>query len=512
MPRIEVVVALLIAAIPLLGLARRAAVPYPIVLVLGGLILGFVPGLHVQLDPNLVLLVFLPPLLYWESVTAPTDDMRENARWVWTLAVGLVFATMLAVAAVAHTLLPSLGWAAAFVLGAVVAPTDEVAAVPVAERLGVPRHVTSVIDGEALLNDAVSLVLYAVAVRAVVSGTFAPGAAVEQLVLSAVGATVIGLIVGWLAVLAWKYFEDPQLEIVVSGLAPFIAYVPADRLHWSGVLAVVVTGIYVNRWTTKVLTPQTRLQGAGWWETTVFLINVFIFIVLGMQLHDIVAAVLQRHSWGELLRDAVLVNVVVVAVRFAFVFGLAALPGMTVEPHGAPNKKHLTVVAMAGMRGALSLAAALGIPIALGGGRFFPERDLLIFLTFSVILVTLVGGGLLLPVVIKALRIEPSDEDSNEIRAAMDAVTEAALHVVDDAERSGAIDHERAQLLRRHYEYGRALRDARAARQLTDLKRDILEAQRRALLELRQQGKIDNTVLRRVLVAIDQEEQQLAEV
>jgi monovalent cation/hydrogen antiporter len=327
MDRVEVFVGLLIAAIPLVGLARRWKIPYPIVLVIGGLGLGFVPGLpRIELSPDLVLLIFLPPLLYWESITAPTDEMRANARMIWPLAIGLVILTTAVVALVAHALVPALGWAAAFVLGAVVAPTDEIAAVPVAERLGVPRHVIAIIDGEALLNDAGSLVIYAAAVAAVVSGTFSWALASLQFVLAAVGAVAIGLAAGGAAILAWRQFQDTRLQAVISVLLPFVAYVPAQQLQLSGVLAVVTAGVFVNRYTPLVMTPSSRLQVVGWWETTVFLANAVVFILVGMQLHGLVGAALGHgHSWSQLLWVAAAVNAAIVVVRFGWVYGQAAL-------------------------------------------------------------------------------------------------------------------------------------------------------------------------------------------
>ena len=511
MARIEIVVVLLMIAIPLIGVARKATIPYPIVLVLGGLVLGFVPGLpHVTLDPQLVLLVFLPPLLYWEAVTAPTDEMRANARWVWTLAIGLTLATIGAIAAVFHALNPAFGWAAAVVLGAVVAPTDELASAQVAERLGVARHVIAVIDGEALLNDAASLVVYAAAVGAVVTGRFALGTAALAFVAAALGAVAIGLVTGWLAVAAWRRFEEPMLQTAISVLVPFVAYVPAVHLQWSGVLAVVVAGVYVNRRTPRVLTPATRLFGSGWWETTVFLVNVLIFVVLGMQLHDIAGRVLSRHSWTELLVDAAVLTVVVVGLRFAWVFAQGALPFMAPRDHGAADAKHLAVTAMAGFRGAVSLAAALGIPAVVAGGAAFPERDLIVFLTFAIIVVTLVGGGLVLPYAIRALRLPPERDERDELRLAMHAVADAALAAIDDAARENGLDEESTTLLRRRYEGmrdryedgDRALGDAEAIA-LAAAQRRVGAAQRAALVGLRERGDVDNTVMRRVLTLLD---------
>lgn len=511
MARIEIIVVLLVIAIPLVGAARKANIPYPIVLVLGGLVLGFVPGLpHVTLDPQLVLLVFLPPLLYWEAVTAPTDEMRANARWVWTLAIGLTLATIGAITLVFHALNPAFGWAVAVVLGAVVAPTDELASMQIAHRLRVARHVIAIVDGEALLNDAASLVIYAAAVSTVVTGRFALGADALAFIVAALGAVAIGLVTGWLAVAAWRRFEEPMLQTAISVLVPFVAYVPAVHLQWSGVLAVVIAGVYVNRRTARVLTPSTRLFGSGWWETTVFVVNLLIFVVLGMQLHDIAGRVLARHAWTELAVDAAVLTAVVVGLRFAWVFAQGTLPFMAPRDHDEADAKHLAVTAMAGFRGAVSLAAALGIPAVVAGGGAFPERDLIVFLTFAIILVTLVGGGLVLPYAIRALRLPPSRDERDELQHAMRAVADVALAAVDGAARESDLDSESATLLRRRYEEmrdryddgDRTLNDAEA-RKLAAAQRRVSAAQRAALLALRDDGEIDNTVLRRVLTLLD---------
>jgi CPA1 family monovalent cation:H+ antiporter len=511
-----ILIGLLIAAIPLVALARRLGVPYPIVLTIGGLVLGFVPGLELTLDPQAVLLLALPPLLYWESVTAPTDDIRANGAWVWPLAIGLVLATTAVVAVVMRGAVPHLTWAAAFVLGAVVAPTDEIAAVPIAERLGVPRHVVSIIDGEALLNDAVSLIIYTSAVAAVVTGSFSLPLASAQLVGAALGALAIGLIVGRLAVAAWRRFRDIELQLLVSVLLPFVAYAPANALHLSGVLAVVTAGVYVNRWTPIVLRPSTRLQAIGWWNTSVFLVNVVLFTVLGMQLHGIVTRALIDHSWTELLLDALILNVTIIVVRFGWVGVQRSLPWVRTPAHAGTDWKHGVVIALSGLRGTISLAAALGIPVTIATQALFPERDLIVFLTFTVILVTLVGGGLVLPLTIRALRLPARvDEEGAELRLAMRATLDAALRTLDEAEQSGEIGHEDARLLRRRYrrrlsrfdEKGTV--DARRLRAFAETQRRVLDAELAALVALRRAGRIDNTVLRQVQTTLDLRQAQV---
>jgi CPA1 family monovalent cation:H+ antiporter len=516
---IELLVGLLVVTIPLVALARRAHVSYPIVLVLGGLLLGFVPGLPaVRLDPNLVLLIFLPPLLYWEAVTAPTDVMLANPGQIAMLAVGLVFATTVAVAVAAHAVIPGLPWAVAFVLGAIVAPTDELASAPVLERLKMPRHLIAIVEGESLVNDALSLVLYAAAVTAAVTGVVQLWHIALYLVVAAIGALVLGLVVGRVAVEGWRRITDTQLQGVISLLVPFLAYAPAQRYGISGVLSVVTAGVYVNRFTPEVLTPSTRLQLVGFWETFVFVANALLFLLVGLQLHGIAAGIVQHYSWQSIVLYTIVVNVVIIVVRFGWILVTEYLPligGSSEHPDG--DWKHAVIASWSGLRGAVSLAAALALPIGVASGAPFPHRDLIIFLTFTVILVTLVGGGLSLPAVITALHVaDEGDEEAEDVRRAIAGIAKAALERIGSLEREGRIDAAHAADLRRRYEHEKHLTHSPAAagvpeeeRRRWHAEREVIAAQRRALIDLRQRGEIDNVVLRRVLTSLDLAERRL---
>jgi monovalent cation/hydrogen antiporter len=354
------------AAIPLVALARRSGVSYPIVLVLGGLALGFVPGLpQVALEPDLVLVIFLPPLLYWESITAPTDAMRANAKPIWFLAIGLVVATTAAVAGVAHAFIPQLGWPMAFVLGAIVAPTDELASAPVLDALRMPRALIAIVEGESLLNDATSLILYAAAVGAVVTGAFKFWPTVGWFFFSALGGIIVGWIAAQLARLVWQRVRDTNLQVVVSFTLPYFTFLTAGRLGVSSVLAAVYAGIAANGFTPVVLTPQARLQAAGFWNTVVFLANAILFLLVGLQLHTLVHQVLARYTWLTLILDVLAVNVTVILVRFVWFIGNEFTPGLPLVSGGdvAPNWRRALVAAWSGLRGSVSLAAALAIPV-----------------------------------------------------------------------------------------------------------------------------------------------------
>ena len=512
-PQIGSIVILLVLTIPLVALARRANIAYPIVLVCGGLALGFIPGLpSVHLDPNVVLFVFLPPLLYWEAITAPTDVMWANRAQIAMLAIGLVFVTTIAVALVAHTVIPSMPWAVAFVLGAIVAPTDELASIPVLERFHIPRHVIAIVGGESLVNDALSLVLYAAAVTTAMTGIVDVRQILSYLVLGAIGSIVVGVLAGRIAVEGWRRIRDTELQSVISLLLPFVAYVPAQKLGTSGVLEVVAAGVYVNRFTPTVLTPDARLRLIGFWETSVFVANALLFLFVGLQLHEIATRVFARDSWPTVFWYTVAINVAVIVVRFAWILLTEYLPFFTASSeHADANWKHAIVASWSGFRGAVSLAAALAVPITVASGAPFPHRDLLIFLTFTVIVATLVGGGLTLPAVISWLKItDSSSEEGEDLQRALAGASEAALERISALESDGDLDPEHARALRTRYEQTwertKLSSDAKAledSKHRSRAEREVIEAGRRALIAMRERGEIDNAVLRRVLLALD---------
>jgi CPA1 family monovalent cation:H+ antiporter len=390
-----IIVGLLGVALPLIALARRANIPYPIVLVAGGLVLGFIPGMpRLALDPNLVLVIFLPPLLYWEAVNAPTDVMRKNWSQIWVLAFGLVVATAVVVAFVAHAAIANLSWAMAFVLGAIVAPTDELAAAPILERMRMPRHLIAIVVGESLLNDATALILYAFAVTAAVTGTFSLGSALLQFVIRAVGGIAVGLIVGRLAIEGWRRIKDTQLQGIISFEISYLAYLFADRFGLSAVLAVVYGGMYVNRYTPRVLTSATRIRSVGYWDTVVFLINAVLFLLVGLQLEELAHNVLLEYSWRTVAFYVLVINLTVVAMRFAWILGVEYLPiiGASSE-HSKGDWRHALIASWSGLRGAVSLAAALALPVAIAGGGPLPHRHLVIFLAFTVDRQSPIGSG-----------------------------------------------------------------------------------------------------------------------
>ena len=525
MEKLDVLAGLLAAVIALVLLARRLQIPPPIALVLGGLALGFIPHLpRIALPPNLVLFVFLPPLLYTQAITSSWRDFVINRRSILLLAVGLVLATTGAVALIAHAAVPGLPWAAAFVLGAIVAPTDPVAAAAIVQSLKVPRNILTILTGESMVNDGASLVAYKLAVAAAVSGHFSLIKGSGEFVWSSLGGVGVGLAVGWvIGAVRRRLKPDPTVENAVSLLSPFAAYLPADALGVSGVLAVVALGLYLGRQGSRFITASTRLQAQAMWGMVDFLLNSLLFILVGLQLRLLLdhpaAADLPR-----LLLQAVLVSVTVVAVRLAGVFGAAYLPRL-ISPRLGERVldlpwQEVTMTAWTGMRGGISLAAALALPLAISGASPFPQRDLLIFLTFTVILSTLVVQGLSLPWLIRRLGLSDDGEAAREEAEARRQAGQAGLARLDMLAAAEELPEELIEDLRGHFTRMTARYAARAdgdgdaereasASALRRLRRKMVEAERRTVVGLRDDGTISDEVLQRIQQALDLDEQRL---
>ena len=392
------ILAILVVIAILFEIARRFGVPYPSLFVLGGLALAFIPGLpRIALQPELVLLVFLPPLLFTAAVETPIRDLRVQLAPILRLSFGLVLFTMVLVAAVVHAAI-GLEWAAAFALGAIVAPTDAIAATQVFRRIGVPRVATTLLEGESLLNDATALVAYRAAVLAVASGAFILSDALATFVIAAAGGVALGALVGRVGGEVLRRLDDPPVEVIVSLVLPFAAYLPADRFGLSGVLAAVTAGLMIGGRLGKILSPNSRVLWLSTWKMVAFVLNGFVFVLIGLELPHILEGLAGR-SPQLILGLVVLVCAVVVLSRIVWVFAASLLPGsprQVIAKRDARLAGRLTfVVSWAGLRGAVSLAAALALPAT------FPERDLILLLTFAVILVTLVGQGLTLPRVVR---------------------------------------------------------------------------------------------------------------
>jgi monovalent cation/hydrogen antiporter len=522
---VDLVVCLLIILAALTIVARQLNLSYPIVLVIGGLILALFPRLpEVRLEPDIVFLVFLPPLLYWDALNSSWRDFRENWRAISLLAVGLVFTTTMAVMLAAHFMLGFL-WGPAFVLGAVLGPTDTVAAAAILERFSLPRRLSVVLRGESLLNDALALVLYETAVHVTRTKAYVWGSVSVGFCLAAFGGIAIGLVIGWLMFRLRRLAPDPLVGNTIALLTGFAAYLPADALHVSGVLAVVSAGLY-HSWEGPRSTPaKTRLQSVATWEVITFLLNGLLFILIGLQLRTILES-LSAGSLRSIIRGSLLVGGTVILVRILWVFISAYISrafGCRHQTHDPyPAWKEPALISWMGIRGGISLAAALAIPTSLADGSPFPGRNEILFLTFAVILVTLVLQGLSLPALLRRLDFPQEDNERTEESRAREAITGVALRYLASTAKSDEI-HQRAveqlqdayrkkaQLLEITRKTGFDNPDARYAKQLVSLERELIRMQRTTLIDLRDRGAISDDVLRRFQLRLDLEEAQLDE-
>ncbi len=518
MENIAIILVVLSIATVLSVIANRLLVPYPILLVLVGLCLGFIPGLpRVRLAPDTVFLVFLPPILYAAAWYTSWREFKANLRPISLLAVGLVLTTTTAVAVVAHELVAGMSWAAAFVLGAIVSPPDAVAATAITKRLNVPKRVTTILEGESLVNDATGLVAYKFAVAAVVSGAFSLWDAGMQFVVVATGGVAVGLAGGVaLSLVHRRFHNSPAVETTLTLLAPFSMYLLAESIHVSGVLAVVTTGLYLTNRSAELFSPAARLQAYSVWDIFVFLLNGFIFVIIGLQLPDVLNGA-SSEPLGALLLDTAIICLTVILIRIAWVFPAAYIPRWILkEPR--LEWKFPALVAWAGMRGIVTLAAALALPIVMTDGSPFPKRDFIIFASFAVILSTLVIQGLSLPFIIRWLGFDEENTEQLEELYARRKAAEAAISHIEELAASGTITADVVNRLRTKYDDRLAQLTSSpfmpfkpTGKHLTfqQLQHAVLTRERQTAIELRKQGDISDEVLRRIEHELDLEESRL---
>jgi Na+/H+ antiporter len=508
------------AAVALLLLADRLKLPYPVLLVLGGLGLGFMPWLETpELAPELVLVIFLPPLLYSAALYNSPRDLLRNAGPISLLSLGLVLLTVGGVAVAAHALV-GLSWPTAFVLGAVVSPTDAAAAIFIAQRLPIPRRVLVIIEGENLVNDGPALVSYQLAVAAVSTGVFVAWRAGLGFVLTVTGGAAVGLAVGWMIGLIRRRLDNPQVEITLSLATGYLAYIPAEEAGVSGVIAAVTAGLYLGWQAPRLVGPVTRLQTVSVWQSIQFLLNAALFILVGSQLPGILDD-LGDERVTTLALDALLISLVVIVLRVAWVFALTYGPRALfhhMRERDVTPWQNLLLLSWTGMRGGVSLAAALAIPIATTAGTAFPDRDRIIFLTFGVILVTLLVQSLTLPPMLRRLRVAFDDDDDREEVAARVEAANAAIARLDQLAGEDWVREDTAERVRALYRFragrfearqrGDGAVEARSA-DYQRLMRELISAQRAVLLRLRNERRISDEVMRRVERELDLEEVRL---
>jgi Na+/H+ antiporter len=522
---VYLVVCLLIVLAALVNVARRLDISYPIVLVIGGLLLALFPRLpDVRLEPAIVFLVFLPPLLYWDALNSSWRDFRDNRRPISFLAIGLVLASTVAVLLVAHFML-GFSWSTAFVLGAVLGPTDTVAAAAILERFNLPRRLMSVLRGESLLNDALALVLYETAVHVTQTRTYVLGSVSIGFVLAAAGGVAIGLAVGWAMLRIQRLTSDPLVRSTIGLLTGYAAYLPADLLHVSGVLAVVTAGLYLGWEDPRIMAAKTRLQSIATWEVLTFLLNGLLFILIGLQLRTIVKS-FSLESFGAIIYGCLLVSGTVILVRILWVFISTYVPRALSRRPRAPDPYPVwhepVLISWIGIRGGISLAAALAIPTSLASELPFPRRNEILILTFAVILVTLVLQGLSLPYLLRWLNFPADGAERAEEHKAQEKIAEVALQFLasttnEDETHRRAVRYlqdsyrNRAQRLDLANEARQDDPQTRYLNQVDSLEREVIRLQRTTLIDLRDRGAISDAVLRRFQVLLDLEEARLEE-
>jgi Na+/H+ antiporter len=510
MNHIESILVLMLAATLLVRLADYGKVPAPIVLVVGGLAIAFVPGLPtVELDPDVIFLVFLPPLVFSAGWRTSPRELRTVMRPLALLAIVLVFLTAAVVALVAHATVPALGWAEAALLGAVLAPTDAVAAIAIFRRIGGPERVRLLVEGESMINDGTALVLYSIALGVATGGAFSLGDAALEFVAISLGGIAVGLAVGFLSILLIRRQDDASLVVVLTVLTAYGAYIGAEEVGFSGILAAVVAGLYGGYQAPRSLDADTRLTSIAFWNVLIFALEMTLFVLLGVQLPDVVDSLKAGSSGvGDLLGPAAAIVVASILTRLAFVFAMRSDAGETLGERFA--------VGWSGMRGAVSLAAALAVSFDV------PGRPQIIFLTFCLILITLVGQGLSLPFVIHKLRLEEPRRWSDEEAVARMEAAQAALDRIDEIEGEKRADEPQLKRLRDLYrarfrmcqavlggeDPGTAAREQRIA-DYGELRRELIGIEREILLELQKAERLRNATTRQIERDLDLEEARI---
>jgi monovalent cation/hydrogen antiporter len=522
---IQVLVLLLAVVATIAVIANRLRIPPSILLVLTGVLLALVPGLPpVELAPDLVLLLVLPPIIYTSAFLMSWREFQFNLRPITLLAVGGVLFTTIAVAAAAHWVM-DLPWPIGFLLGAIVSPPDAIAALSIARRMEIPRRIIVVLEGEGLANDATALILYRFAIGAISLGVFSLGQAAGMFAAIVIGELLWGIGVGWLMLRLRRWVNDPPIEIILSILTPFLAFWPPMHLGGSGVLATLAAGLYVSWNGPRLISPATRLQGVFFWEFFTYVIEGMVFLITGLQARTVIGRI-SHYPLSQLALSVAVITAVVILARFVWVFPATYLPRWLFpsvrKKDPSPPWQWPFVLAFTGVRGIVSLAAALAIPLVTSAGQPFPYRDLILFLTFSVILITLVGQGLLLPWVIRVLGLQHAGRNEREINRieeyqARSEAVQAAIEQLEQlaAERNLSTDvieavrtQHRDRLV--HFE-NRGDVDHKSHGDLHDeVERLLIAAERTRINDLFRSGKLKDEARRRIERELDLREAHLS--
>ncbi len=521
-----VLLALLVAIALLAGVARRLAVSYPIVLVVAGLLSSFIPGVpHLPLSPDLVFLVFLPPLLFAAAWQTSWRDFKYNIVSILSLAIGLVFFTAIGIALTAHFFLPTFDWRIGFLLGAVVSPTDAVAATSIARKIGMPKRVLDILEGESLINDASGLLALEFGVSMLLDGsTPTVGSGLLRLLWLFGGGLLVGLLCG--AVVVWfeKWVDDGPVEIALSFIVAYGSYLAGEAVHSSGVISVVVCGLYLSRKSATFFSPQVRLQAGAVWEALEFLLNGLVFLLLGLQLPAVLTGI-RGYSHIRLFLYGLAFSAVLIALRMIWVYPAANVTYIIRrrfqhQDEPTPNARSIFVVGWTGMRGVVALAAASSLPETLRNGQPFAQRNMIVFLTFSVILVTLVVQGVSLPAVLRLLRLKQEPTSGCDEGEARRLLLRRAIDYLQECRATDepALQHAYDDLL---HQYGHRLdsivdcgpgipAEDRHARTMANVILETVRIEREELLQLRDAGSVDESVYRLLQHELDLSESRFA--
>lgn len=520
-------IVMLLFGITFLGvLSTKYKFPFPIILVLSGVAISLVPGLPViTLKPEIVFLVFLPPLLYAAAWNTSWHEFKANIRPISLAAFGLVLFTTLLVGAAAHYLIPGMSWPLSFVLGAIVSPPDALAATSVTKGLGLSPRMIAILEGESLVNDASGLIAYKYALTAVTVGNFVVWQAGLDFVKVVLGGIAIGLAIGYLMYFVHKKFIcDAVIEVTLTFLTPFAAYLLAEHFHMSGVLAVVSSGLLVSFYSVEIFSHQSRIMAYSVWDVVMFILNSLIFILLGLQLRTVMDGI-QGYTRSELVLYGMLVSAVVILIRFIWVVPAAMVPRMIskrIRETESFDKRNMVVFGWAGMRGVVSMAAALSLPFVMPDGSAFPQRNLIIYLTFCVILSTLVLLGFTLPWIIRKMKMQPHSIEAEEYEIRTHVVSHTISYI---EENLALVNNELLNNIKTKYEikYNRLQKTDLPANyfgqkvdasknifnDFSQMQIDLLGVERQALIQLHRQGKVSEEVLRKMEKELDLEETRL---
>lgn len=515
----ELITALLVVVVGLVWLADRYRVPYPMVLMAGGLVLAVLPWTpDLELEPEIVLVVFLPPILFQAAQQTSLRDFRANFSAISRLAIGLVLVTTAAVAVIAHMVIPGIGWAAAFVLGAIVSPPDAVAATAIFQRLGAPRRIVTILEGESLINDASAIVLYTFAVAAVTTGAFSMTDALLEFVVVVVVGVVVGAVVGRVMGRVIMILGDPSLVTIVTLLIPAATYLLAEQLGGSGVLAVVAAGLVHGYTQSFTMTPDTRLRSNSVWDLTTIIVNGFVFLLIGFELGALQEDLSERDLWPWVWH-AVVIFLTVVVVRFVYVFLGSQIPDRNNRNLGADRSSRIFVIAWSGLRGVVSLATALALPLLTDAGALFDHRAEIIFISAGVIVLSMYGLGLPLPTIVRRLNFaEDASLAAERILARTETRKAMFVRMKQRAQETPELHRVLAPMIaemeKRKAEHVAGKKEGdpdveAVMRPTAEIMQDGIAAARESLYTLRREGRIGDEVMREMERSLDLQELQM---